>query len=175
MGLYCGDQDLVTDLLQVTHDIWQLIGLSVSTDTKNGYPVGNVFLGTPTGLSDVSFPVNLWTLVALENPEVLRIGPFIGDISGVRIMTPGSLYVSGGDFFTTLLSFSLNLIAPCLADNVLELGVKSFPLLCSAGLSMNTKQGRCSDSCTGEIPTGTPQAFCGNFYSQPQMKIYNLE
>lgn len=90
--------------MRVTDGIWQLFGLSVSIKINDGYATGTVFVGTSMGR--FYFP---HATTDFANVKMLEIGRFPGDISGVRIITSGSAYVSTSDFFLAFL--------PCLTKS----------------------------------------------------------
>jgi len=71
---------------------WQLIGFSVSTGRTNGYPTSTLFVWE----TKVAYVSTSSAAIDLSSATVLRIGSasttnsFVGDVSGVKIMTPGS-------------------------------------------------------------------------------------
>jgi len=140
---------------KITIGAWHLIGFSL-VKRDSGFEIfGTMFVGS----SSVQIQLATAPITDFTTSTLLRIGgggatdSFIGDVSGLKIMTPGAGIISNSDF------------PPCSPANSLELGTQSLSLICSAGRGMSLEDGQCSNSCSGYINTDTPQNLCRNeFY-----------
>ncbi len=114
----------------LTLNTWQIVGFTASIGPDRKSLQGAVF-------GETSFSQFYWTYSEMDFSTLnfLRIGDstnsFDGQISAIRVMTPG-----GGVFRTTDL---------CSSDNSIELGVGSFALACSG--SNNLFGGECVSTC----------------------------
>jgi len=103
------DNVLSSQSLKVELDTWHLIGVSI------GFRVGNPIFLTATVFVDHSQarfyagPVSDPLPFALSAPTVLRVGGaadgFVGDVSALRIMTPGAPYLPESNPSRTSLSY----------------------------------------------------------------------
>ena len=59
----------------------------------------------------------------------------------------------------------LNYIAPCSADNSLELGTHSSSLVCSTSSSIDLSDGKCKSDCPKVLTQRDPFDYCSNFFS----------
>ena len=135
----------------LTIGAWHLIGFSLVKRDDGFEVLGTMFVDSSSLQTQTSPPYTDFTPSTL-----LRVGggsatdSFIGDVSGLKIMTPGAGIVSNSDF------------PPCSPANSLELGTQSLSLICSAGRGMSLEDGQCLNSCSGYINTDTPQNLCRN-------------
>jgi len=151
LSLYFGSTSVsfLSSAPTVTLNTWKLIGFAASLTTDQKSTAGTVFSET----SSAAFRVlNRASPMDLSTASVIRIGDasnsFSGQISVVRIMTPG-----GGIVRTTDL---------CSSDSTMELGTGSFSLVCSGTNRLNSADGECVASCadgTYEV-TDAAVAFC---------------
>ena len=84
--------------VKIAFGTWQLIGFSASTNVNGAWLLGNVFAGDSR---IQTYYAGKWAY-GFENSKFLRIGgattAWIGDISSLRIITPGSSYIPESRF-----------------------------------------------------------------------------
>ena len=133
---------------------WQLIGFSLVMNSNADWTFGTMFVDSSSVQTQRVFnpAIDFTTSALLQVGGQSASDSFIGDVSGLKIMTPGAGIVSNSDQ------------PSCSPANSLELGTQSFSLTCSAGRSMSMQDGQCSNSCSGYINTDTPQNLCGNAF-----------
>ena len=134
---------------------WQLIGFSLVMNSNADWTFGTMFVDSSSVQTQRVFnpAIDFTTSALLQVGGQSASDSFIGDVSGLKIMTPGAGIVSNSDF------------PSCSPANSLELGTQSFSLICSAGYSMNMQDGQCSSSCSGSVYSDTPQNLCGKGFS----------
>ena len=138
--------------MTVTIGAWHLIGFSL-VKRKSGFAIFGTMFVDSSSVQITSDFTDFTTSTLLRVGGGSATDSFIGDVSGLKIMTPGAGIVSNSDF------------PPCSSANSLELGIQSLSLICSAGRGMRLEDGQCSDSCPGYINTDTPQNLCRNEFS----------
>ena len=140
--------------LIITVGAWHLIGFSLVRGDDGSRVFGTMFVDSSSVQTQ-----DTGSYIDFTPSTLLRVGggsatdSFIGDVSGLKIMTPGAGIVSNSDF------------PPCSPANSLELGIQSLSLICSVGRGMSLEDGQCSNSCPGYIDTDTPQDLCRNEFS----------
>jgi len=141
-----------TTLPKITLNTWTLVGFSVvlSSDGKNAF--GTFFVDSTSITFDIRASA---TAMSLTNADLLRVGSvtgtnsFVGDISIVRVTSPGAGFTKTGT-------------EQCLSTSQIELGSGSFGLKCTDTSMLSVVDSKCYSTCPdGTLAsTGTVKPLC---------------